>query len=83
MKHGRIRVPTSPTTCVRNSRKLFTKLRINAHDLLIEHGRYFQPILPVEDRLCTSCKAIDEEVHFVMTFTAQNRFTRPQELMFC
>ncbi len=27
------------------SRKLFTKLRISAHDLLIECGRYCQPIL--------------------------------------
>ncbi len=33
------------------SRKLFTKLRISAHDYLIEHGRYCQPKLQVEDRL--------------------------------
>ncbi len=59
--------------------QLFTKLRISAHDLLIEHGRYRQPKLPVENRLCTSCKAI--EVHFVMTCTAQNGFTRPRKLM--
>ncbi len=58
-----------------------SKLRIGAHDLLIERGRYYQPKLPVEDRLCTSCKVIDDEVHFVMTCTTQNGFIRPRQLM--
>ncbi len=40
-----------------------------------------QPKLLVEDRLCTSCKAIAGELHFVMTCTAQNGFTRPRQLM--
>ncbi len=35
-----------------------------------------------EDRLCTNCKATDDEVHLVMICTAQNRFTRPRQLMF-
>ncbi len=64
-----------------DSRKLFTKLRISAHDLLMKCGRYSQPTLLVEDRLCTNCKVIDDEVHFVMTCTAQNGFTRPSQLM--
>ncbi len=64
-----------------HTRKLFTKLRISAHDLLIEHGIYHQPKVPVEDRLCTSCKVIDGEIHFVMACTAQNGFTRPRQLM--
>ncbi len=64
-----------------DSRKYFTKLRISAHDLLIECGRYRQLKLPVEDRLCTSCKDIDDEVHFVMACTAQNGFTRLRQLM--
>ena len=60
-----------------DSRKLFTKQRISAHNLLllIEHGRYRQPKLLVDDRLCTSCKVIDDEVHFVMTCTAHNGFS--------
>ncbi len=29
-----------------DSRKIFTKLRISAHDLLIERGRYRQPKVP-------------------------------------
>ena len=32
------------------------KLRISAHDLLIERGRYFRPRIPRESRLCTSYK---------------------------
>ncbi len=64
------------------SRNFFTKLLISAYDLLIEGGRYRQPKLPVEDRLCTSCKVIiDDEVHFVMACTAQNGFTRLRQLM--
>ncbi len=64
-----------------DSRKLFTKLRISAHDLLIERGRYHQPKLPVEDRLCANCKVINDELYFVMTCTAQNGFTRLRQLM--
>ena len=41
-----------------NSRILFTKLRISAHDLLIEMGRYTKPKkTPVENRLCRFCKS--------------------------
>ncbi len=61
-------------------RKLFTKWRISEHDLLIEHGRYRQPKLPVNDRLCTSCKVIDDEVHFGMACTVQNGFAKPKML---
>ncbi len=63
--------------------KYSQKLRISAHDLLIERGRYRQPKLQVQDRLCTSCKAIDDEVHFVMTWTSQNGFTRELVLQKC
>ncbi len=63
------------------TRKLFTRLRISAHDLLIECGRYRQPKLLVENILCTSCKVIDDEVHFVMNCTAHIGFIRPRQLM--
>ena len=49
-----------------NSRILFTKLRISAHDLLIETGRYTKPKkTPVENnRFCKSNK-IEDEPHFI------------------
>ena len=55
-----------------NSRILFTKLRISAHDLLIETGRYTKPKkTPVENRLCRFCKSnnIEDEPHFIVPFT--------------
>ena len=42
------------------------KLRISAHDLLIERGRYFRPRIPRESRLCTSCNEIEDEEHFML-----------------
>jgi hypothetical protein len=42
------------------------KLRISAHDLEIERGRYFTPSIPANMRFCKFCKDIVEnEIHFV------------------
>jgi hypothetical protein len=42
------------------------KLRISAHDLEIERGRYFTPSIPANMRFCKICKDIVEnEIHFV------------------
>ena len=35
--------------------KELSKLRVSAHELLIERGRYFRPQVPREKRLCTTC----------------------------
>jgi hypothetical protein len=47
-------------------RKLITKLRISEHNLLIEKGRYLN--IPREQRLCSHCKCIDNEKHFLLHF---------------
>ena len=50
-------------------RKNITKLRISAHSLEIERGRYKTKngnILPVVDRLCTSCSQIEDERHLLL-----------------
>ena len=48
-------------------RRNFTKLRISAHNLAIETGRYSKPIeTPIEKRLCFHCKEIENELHFVL-----------------
>lgn len=48
-------------------RKLITKLRISEHNLLIEKGRHLN--IPREQRLCSHCKCIDDEKHFLLHCT--------------
>ena len=49
-------------------RRHFTKLRISAHSLAVETGRYSKPKIPVESRLCQHCNqgVIENEYHMVM-----------------
>jgi hypothetical protein len=48
-------------------RKLITKLRVSEHNLLIEKGRHLN--IPREQRLCSHCKCIDDEKHFLLHYT--------------
>ena len=44
-----------------------TKLRISAHSLHIETGRYSRPCVPTEKRTCHTCRLfIENEIHFVL-----------------
>jgi hypothetical protein len=43
--------------------KNLTKLKISAHTLLIEKGRYFRPKLCRNLRLCSLCNKIEDEEH--------------------
>ena len=59
-------------TCVisANYRKVLTKLRVSCLHLAIETGRYHKPSsLPVEQRLCSACNLIEDEVHLLCTCT--------------
>ena len=47
-------------------RAAFTKLRTSSHNLSIETGRYARPKIPKEERLCTECKVIENEQHFLL-----------------
>jgi hypothetical protein len=53
-------------TTIKNpcQRRLYTKLRISNHKLLIECGRYQQ--IPKEERICRHCNlnSIEDEFHF-------------------
>ena len=40
-----------------------SRLRISAHELMIEKGRYKN--IKRQDRLCTYCKEIEDELHFL------------------
>lgn len=46
--------------------KNLTKLRISAHSLLIEKGRYHRPKIPHNSRLCQTCDLLDDEKHFIL-----------------
>ena len=45
-------------------RRTFTKMRISAHNLQIEKGRYMN--CPREQRLCQNCSVIEDEQHFLL-----------------
>ena len=40
---------------------------VNEHPLMIERGRYFK--IPREERICTFCKEIEDEKHFLLHCT--------------
>ena len=52
-------------------RNALTRLRISAHNLYIERGRYARPPIPRQDRVCLFCKAhlniltVDSELHAI------------------
>ena len=55
-------------------RTSMTKLRISAHRLAIETGRYCQPVRPLETRTCNHCiNVIEDEYHFLMECTAYDK----------
>jgi ribosomal protein L32 len=54
-------------------RSTLTQLRISAHTLKIEMGRYHKPVkIPVELRLCEKCNEVENEFHFVMKCSMYN-----------
>ena len=59
--------------------KELSKLRISAHDLKIEKGRYFRPVIPRNQRLCSNCDQIEDEIHFVLFC---NKFKDLRTLLF-
>ena len=51
-----------------DDRKALTRLRVSAHTLAIERGRYTTPPTPVEARTCSHCpdNQVENEMHFIM-----------------
>ena len=48
-------------------KNLVTKLRISAHQLYVETGKYCNPAISSENRFCFHCKNIVEyEKHFLL-----------------
>ena len=48
-------------------REAISKFRASSHTLEIERGRYTRPKTPVSDRLCISCKIVEDETHFLIS----------------
>ena len=51
----------------RNQRAWLSRIRISAHRLRIEVGRYTQPVTPINERVCLYCDtlSIDNEYHLL------------------
>ena len=50
-------------------RHAIAQLRTSSHILQIERGRYTKPRTPVNERLCTLCNCVEDELHFVTACT--------------
>ena len=50
-------------------RHAIAQLRTSSHILHIERGRYTKPRTPVNERLCTLCNCVEDELHFVTACT--------------
>ena len=43
-----------------------TRLHVGSHSLAIKVGRFHKPIpLPINDRLCSICQSVEDELHFL------------------
>ena len=55
--------------CTRDKRyrNALSKLRVSSHQLEIEKGRHFNPVIPESERICKFCNSglIDNELHFI------------------
>ena len=60
--------PYLPFGLPKSLTKELTKIRISAHDLLIESGRHFWPRIPRGQRICVQCNQVEDEEHFFMAF---------------
>ena len=51
-------------------RTMICRLRTSAHYLAIEIGRHHKPHpLPINDRLCTECHKVEDEIHHLINCT--------------
>ena len=49
------------------TRTIVSKFRLSDHRLEIEIGRYFRPPKKPEERICTFCNTMEDEIHCLMT----------------
>ena len=51
----------------RKYRQALTRLRTSSHALRIESARHEHDIPLIEDRLCSNCNEIEDEIHFMIS----------------
>lgn len=58
---------------LRKDRSVLCKIRVSAHSLYVEKGRYLN--IPLEDRLCRCCNSseIEDELHFLLSCPAYDQ----------
>ena len=44
----------------------FSRLRYSSHHLAVETGRWRSNPLPINRRICSSCRVLDDEIHFIV-----------------
>ena len=47
-------------------RVAISQLRTSSHTLAIEYGRYTRPKAKIEDRKCSSCHILEDDIHFLI-----------------
>ncbi len=47
-------------------RQALAKFRCSSHHLAVETGRHRKPKLPVEERLCSDCNVLEDEIHHLI-----------------
>jgi hypothetical protein len=52
-----------------------SQIRTSSHTLAIERGRHERPKVPVEGRICSTCRVVEDEMHFI-TACINNRSER-------
>lgn len=62
-------------------RSLLTRIRISAHPLNIETGRYSKPIIPSKERFCKFCtNEVEDELHFLFQCNTYNNIRIKYEI---
>ena len=59
--------------------KGLSKLRIGAHVLLVERGRYFRPQIPRDQRVCATCNKLEVEERFILYCA---KYSTAREILF-
>ena len=61
----------SPTLTWKEKRHI-AKIRIGDHNLNIETGRHKRPKVPIEERKCSKCNKVENEIHFITECSLYN-----------
>ena len=61
----------------KTQRVAISKFRMSSHHLAIEIGRHSRPKIPKENRLCSNCKEIQDELHHLLSCSLLSDLRKP------